>query len=263
MFVSYRHSRLKPKFSLGLVKNGFTLIELLVVIAIIAILAAILLPVLGQAKERANRAGCMSNLHQQGMAFQMLAGDNNGKYPDLRYAPYTTTPGTAVGNWPWDISTNFIAAMEDDGCTRNVFYDPSYAEFNCSNTWFFSSTFSILDFVYLIPGAGMNSGGTSEAPYWKTNSLGLPGQPLPASAELVVDVVARDTVTGSFADITVGELSTLTPPILQRTSHLQGILPAGGDILFEDGHVEWRRWNQMYIKGVPQHFFGSDPDFYY
>lgn len=263
MFASYRHSRLTPKFSLGLVKNGFTLIELLVVIAIIAILAAILLPVLAQAKERANRASCMSNLHQQGMAFTIYTGDDNGNFPDLRYAPFTTTPPTAYGNWPWDISTNFTDALTADGCTRNVFYCPSYAAFNCSNAWFFSSTFRILDYVYLIPGAGMNAGGKSEQPYWKTNSLSIPSQLPPSSAEVVVDVVARDTGTGSFAYISVGEFATLHPPILQRTSHLVGGSPAGGNILFVDGHVEWRNWSVMINKNRPQHYFGDDPEFYY
>ena len=262
MFASYRHSRLTPKLSLGLA-DGFTLIELLVVIAIIAILAAILLPVLGQAKERANRAACMSNLHQQGVAFTIYTGDANGKLPDLRYAPFTTTPPTAFGNWPWDISTNFTDAMISDGCTRNVFYCPSYEGFNCSNTWFYSSTFRILDYVYMVPGAGMNAGGTSEQPYWKTNALAIPGQPLPSSAEVVVDVTIRDTTTGSFNNISIGGLSTLTPPILQRTSHMQGSGPAGGNILFVDGHVSWRPWSMMYIKGIPQHWFGNDPDFYF
>jgi len=57
---------------------GFTLIELLVVIAIIAILAAMLLPVLGRAKERGRRIACLNNIRQIGLASQMYAADFNG-----------------------------------------------------------------------------------------------------------------------------------------------------------------------------------------
>ena len=62
-------------------KQAFTLIELLVVIAIIAILAAMLLPALAKAKQRAWTITCNSNLHQISLGMLMFANDNDGRCP--------------------------------------------------------------------------------------------------------------------------------------------------------------------------------------
>jgi prepilin-type N-terminal cleavage/methylation domain-containing protein/prepilin-type processing-associated H-X9-DG protein len=63
---------------------GFTLLELLVVIAIIAILAAILLPVLANAKRKGQQTKCASNQHQIGLGWMMYVNDNNQTYPVIR-----------------------------------------------------------------------------------------------------------------------------------------------------------------------------------
>jgi prepilin-type N-terminal cleavage/methylation domain-containing protein len=71
----YEQTRFAKRGQLPRLRRGFTLIELLVVIAIIAILAAMLLPVLGRAKESGKRISCLNNLRQLSLSSQMYVGD--------------------------------------------------------------------------------------------------------------------------------------------------------------------------------------------
>ena len=70
-------------------RGGFTLIELLTVIAIIAILAAILIPVVGKVRETARASKCLSNLRGWGVATALFAADNKNRLPATRYAMVT------------------------------------------------------------------------------------------------------------------------------------------------------------------------------
>ncbi|MCJ8331782.1 MAG: DUF1559 domain-containing protein [Lentisphaeria bacterium] len=85
-------------------QSKFTLIELLVVIAIIAILAAMLLPVLGRAKEKARRILCAGNLHQMGIAANSFANDFESRVP-RGYRQANSYPWASWMRWGWDNMT--------------------------------------------------------------------------------------------------------------------------------------------------------------
>lgn len=216
--------------------RGFTLIELLVVIAIIAILAAMLLPALSAAKEKARRAKCLSNLKQIGIGLRIYADDNRDKLPVF----------DAQGSWLWDLHANAADVLTDSGARREILYCPGLtASVKDLDVWWWYPTGDRAS-VHRVTGYGWmlkRSSGNMEAgiltPLDKQFLSKLTSTNVTAT-EIVFDAVLSEGLN-NFANVS----STSGIIDVHQSGHMERGRPAGGNILFLDGHAGWRPFKQM------------------
>jgi prepilin-type N-terminal cleavage/methylation domain-containing protein len=229
----------------GVRKNhGFTLIELLVVIAIIAILAAMLLPALAKAKERAKRAQCMSNEHQLSLATIMYANENQDRLPDCH-----NSAGQNLGVWVWDMSAYVITNLNQNIGRQDMFYCPNeYYLYNSAtpNAWQAFTTsatapqpYIVTGYIWLFPNSRADAALPSFSTVTKTTT---PRSGFSVSTtEVITDATIFLNGLGgrNYVNIAAAGGSKVS------SAHMERNTPAGGNIMFLDSHVEWRKFLQM------------------
>jgi len=236
-------------------QQGFTLIELLVVIAIIAILAALLLPALSRAKEKAQSINCVSNFKQLTLCWTMYAGDND----DHLVKNFTIGNGSAPGAWvEGDAAKDPLIVQRRNlqaGALWN--YNKSFGIYKCPSdrTVIMGTTVPRLRSCSISTGMNWRDGTSSplaaEGSFTKLGSIQNPG---PALASVFVDEKAFDDADkpkgvsqNSIDNGAIGIHSVADAPNGSWWNVPAARHSKAGVVSFADGHAELWKWRGSFI----------------
>ncbi len=236
--------------------RGFTLIELLVVIAIIAILAAILLPVLAKAKEKGKRAQCINNLRQVGMVCLMYASDNSDKFLAAAF-----DSGWGIQN-PVKMDATMLSAAVDVGFNTNL--NGSAQGSLGPSVWSCPNRPTLPAETNGVWALGFQYYGGVTNWYWRgtAHAASAPVKTTTSKAQwmLAADLILN-FANSSGASVWGDPTQPADSGFSNLPAHPNGNMPAGGNELFADGSVLWIQAARMY------NFYGTSAaggrQFYY